>query len=370
MTNNYCLSIDKELKKPLTYLLLIDKQLMRLVNEWLFTHIKVYGTNMNSVFKKVLLVSLMTLSLQATATLAAGNLTQTVKSAALPTIEANEASFQHHYVKVNGQRLHYVTAGEGEPVLLIPGWPQTWHTWRYVMTELAANGYTAIAVDPLGTGYSDKPDNGYDTGAAATTLHEMMKQLGHPHYSVIGHDIGMWVGYALASDYPADVKKIALTEAVIPGLAPAPTIFVDPEENIFLWHFMFNQVRDLPETLTAGREREYLNFIFDNWAYRRDRVAAQTYIDAYASPGGLRAGFAYYRAIPQTIEQNKLRAQKKLTMPVLAIGADQATRDAPQQTLQGRATQLQGTILGECGHFVTEECPEQLMSHILPFLKK
>lgn len=286
------------------------------------------------------------------------------------TTQVNEADFQHQYVDVAGQKMHYVTAGKGEPVLLIPGWPQTWYAWRHVMTRLAAEGYMAIAVDPPGTGYSARPTTGYDTGAVATTLHRMMNQLGHKQYSVVGHDIGMWVGYALASDYPADIKKIALTEAVIPGLAPAPSIFVDPQENIFLWHFMFNQVQDLPEMLTAGKEREYLNFIFDHWSYRRDRVAAQTYIDAYSSPGGLRAGFAYYRAIPQTIAQNKQRAEKKLMMPVLAIGADHATRDAPQQTMQGRAVNLQGAMLSECGHFVTEECPEQLMTVLLPFLRK
>ncbi|MTC59245.1 alpha/beta fold hydrolase [Providencia rustigianii] len=325
---------------------------------------------MNAIFDKLLLVFLMFFSLHSTVTFGMNNIKQPAATAIASTIQADEDNFEHHYVMVNGLRLHYVSVGKGEPVLLIPGWPQTWYTWRYVMTELAANGYMAIAVDPLGTGYSDKPESGYDTGAAGTTLHEMMKQLGHTQYSIVGHDIGMWVGYALASDYPEEVKKIALMEAVIPGLAPAPSLFVSPEENIFLWHFMFNQVRDLPEMLTAGKESEYLNFIFDNWAYRRDRVAAQTYIDAYASPGGLRAGFAYYRAIPQTIQQNKLRAQKKLTMPVLAIGADHATRDAPQLTLQGRANQLQGAMLGECGHFVTEECPEQLMSYLLPFLKQ
>ncbi|WP_454009019.1 hypothetical protein [Aeromonas sp. Marseille-Q7275] len=92
----------------------------------------------------------------------------------------------------------------------------------------------------------------------------------------------MWVGYALASDYPADIKKIALTSGYS-SLAPAPSIFVDPQDNIFLWHFMFNQVQDLPEMLTAGKEREYLNFIFDHLSYQRDRVAAQTYIDAYSS---------------------------------------------------------------------------------------
>lgn len=321
---------------------------------------------MNLVINKMLLAVAMVLTLHSTVSLAV----ESSKSPVMAPIQADEQRFQHHYVKVSGQRIHYVTAGEGKPVLLIPGWPQTWYTWRYVMTELANNGYKAIAVDPVGTGYSDRPDSGYDTGAAATTLHNMMQQLGYDEYAVVGHDIGMWVGYAMASDYPASITKIALTEAVIPGLAPAPSLFVEPEENIFLWHFMFNQVRDLPEMLTAGKESEYLNFIFDKWSYRRDRIAVQTYIDAYASPGGLRAGFAYYRAIPQTILQNKQRAKKKLTMPVMAIGADQATRDAPQLTLQGRAASLQGVMLNECGHFVTEECPEQLMAALLPFLNQ
>ncbi|QCJ70921.1 alpha/beta hydrolase [Providencia heimbachae] len=321
---------------------------------------------MNLLFNKVLLATAMVLTLHSTVSLAE----KSDKSTVMASIQVDEENFQHHYVKVSGHRIHYVTAGQGKPVLLIPGWPQTWYTWRYVMTELANNGYMAIAVDPPGTGYSDRPDSGYDTGAVGATLHSMMTQLGYDKYAVVGHDIGMWVGYAMASDYPASITKIALTEAVIPGLAPAPSIFVDPNENIFLWHFMFNQVHDLPEMLTAGKEKEYLNFIFDNWSYRRDRVAAETYIAAYTSPGGLRAGFAYYRAIPQTILQNKQRANKKLTMPVMAIGADQATRDAPQLTLQGRATNLKGVMLSECGHFVTEECPEQLMSALLPFLNQ
>ncbi|HCH49721.1 MAG TPA: alpha/beta hydrolase [Proteus sp.] len=325
---------------------------------------------MNTLFKKVIFASAMFFALPCTISLAAEMIKKPIEVLNSASIQANEADFQHHYVKVDGQRIHYVTIGSGEPILLIPGWPQTWYTWRYVMTELAANGYMAIAVDPPGTGYSDRPNSGYDTGTVATTMYNMMKQLGYTQYAVVGHDIGMWIGYAMASDYPSTINKIALAEAVIPGLAPAPSIFVKPEENIFLWHFMFNQVQDLPEMLTAGKEREYLNFIFDNWSYRRDRVAAQTYIDSYSSPGGLRAGFAYYRAIPQTILQNQQRAEKQLTMPVLAIGADHATRDAPQLTLQGRAINLKGVILNECGHFVTEECPEQLMVELLPFLNK
>ncbi len=168
---------------------------------------------------------------------------------------------------VNGQRIHCVVAGEGRPVLLIPGWPQTWYTWRHVMQALAAEGFQAIAVDPPGIGDSDKPSGGYDTGNVATLLHGMMAQLGHSRYPLLGHDIGMWIGYAMASDFPLAVERLVLTEAVIPGLASPPPIFVAAEENIFLWHFMFNQLADLPETLTHGRESQYLSYIFDRWSH-------------------------------------------------------------------------------------------------------
>lgn len=95
---------------------------------------------MNTLFRKVLLAAVMTFAVHGTVPAA-----NTQKQPVTPVIQANEADFQHHYTDVAGQRIHYVTAGKGEPVLLIPGWPQTWYTWRYVMTELAAQGYTAIA---------------------------------------------------------------------------------------------------------------------------------------------------------------------------------------------------------------------------------
>lgn len=139
---------------------------------------------------------------------------------------------EHVYTRVKGNRIHCVTLGEGQPVLLIPGWPQTWFTWRHVMQALAAAGFKAIAVDPPGIGDSDKPIGGYDTGSVAATLHQTMLQLGHERYQLIGHDIGMWVGYAMASDFPQAVTGLVLTEAVIPGLAPAPPIFVPADPPV------------------------------------------------------------------------------------------------------------------------------------------
>ncbi|VWD19148.1 alpha/beta hydrolase [Burkholderia lata] len=291
-------------------------------------------------------------------------------SAQLQSSQADAQGFSHQYVRIDGQRIHCVTAGVGTPVLLIPGWPQTWYAWRHVMQALAERGFMAVAVDPPGTGYSDRPQAGYDTGHTAATLHRMMVQLGFDVYQVAGHDVGMWVAYALASDRPEAVKSLALTEAVIPGLAPAPSIFAPPEENIFLWHFMFNQLADLPETLIAGRERAYLEFMFNRWSFRRDRVAVDVYIDAYSAPGGLRGGFSYYRAIPETIRQNQARAQRKLTMPVLAIGAEHATGDAPLVTMRDNATDLQGAVVPDCGHFIMEEAPDAFIGHLLPFLER
>lgn len=282
--------------------------------------------------------------------------------------QADTDGLTHRYVRIDGQRIHCVSAGSGRPVLLIPGWPQTWYAWRGVIRALAAQGFQAIAVDPPGSGQSDRPEQGYDTGHVAEVLHQVMLQLGFARYSVVGHDVGMWIAYALASDRPQAVERLALTEAVIPGLAEAPPIFVAPEQNIFLWHFMFNQLQDLPELLISGREAQYLAYMFEKWSVHQERVAVQTYINAYSVPGGLRGGFAYYRAIPESIRQNRERARRPLEMPVLAIGAEQATDDAPLLTLQGNALDLQGAIVPGCGHFITEEAPEAFVAHLLPFL--
>lgn len=281
-----------------------------------------------------------------------------------------ETDFEHRYLILEpGRRLHCVQLGSGQPVLLIPGWPQTWYTWRHVMKALARQGYQAIAVDLPGTGLSDPAAEGHDTGNIAALLHRAMGQLGHQRYRLAGHDVGMWVGYALASDYPDAVSQLVLSEAVIPGLAEAPPIFVSAEQNIFIWHFLFNQLQDLPEALISGREDRYLTFMFERWAHHVDRVAVDTYIKAYSKPGGLSGGLAYYRSISQTIAQNRQRAGKRLNMPVLAIGAEHATGEVPLQTLQAHADNLRGSVITDCGHFVMEEADEAFSAQVLAFFE-
>lgn len=276
-----------------------------------------------------------------------------------------------HYIDINDIKLHYVTTGEGKPVLLIPGWMQTWYTWRFIIPELANNGFKVVAVDPRGMGYSSKPLNGYDMTQVANDLNKLMQQLDYQKYDIVGHDIGMWIGYAMASDYPQNISKLAIIEAKIPGiLIPEPIVFMDQKDSAFFWHFLFNQQPDLPELLIQGKEREYLSYIFSTWSIHPEKIALDEYTKIYKTPGSIRSQMAYYRALPTTIKQNKQRAKHKLTMPVLILGADHSLNNHGETMMKPITENLTSAILKNCGHFSPEECPEEILPLLIPFLKK
>src|SRR5699024_6824855 len=134
-----------------------------------------------------------------------------------------EDSFRHHHVQLSELTLHYVECGSGKPLLLLPGWPQSWYAWRRVMPALAASDRRVIAVDPRGLGDSDKPEHGYDLATVARDLREFAKRLGltaREPLDVAGHDIGAWIGYAWAADWRGDIGRLALYDAALPGITP------------------------------------------------------------------------------------------------------------------------------------------------------
>ena len=149
-------------------------------------------------------------------------------------------------------RLHAVIGGDGPPLLLVHGWPETWYAWRLLMPALARD-FEVIAVDQRGIGLSDKPAGGYDTGTLAGDLVALMDALGHERFAVVGHDTGFAISYALAADHPDRVDRVALAEIPgPPGAAPSPPVFVPAPINDRLWHIPFNRVEKLPEQLVAG----------------------------------------------------------------------------------------------------------------------
>jgi pimeloyl-ACP methyl ester carboxylesterase len=153
----------------------------------------------------------------------------------------------HATARINGVKLHYVTADEGDPLVLLHGWPQTWYEWRHVLPALAAE-YTVVAPDLRGMGDSATPRDGYDSETVATDVRELVDRLGYDAVAVVEHDWDMPAAYAYAAQYRDEVRVLAVLEAGLPGIR-------EDEKPGAPWHIPFHQVCDLPELLVRGNER-------------------------------------------------------------------------------------------------------------------
>jgi pimeloyl-ACP methyl ester carboxylesterase len=239
-----------------------------------------------------------------------------------PTLEGisfdiDNMTFSHNTASVNGIQLHYVIGGQGDPVVLLHGWPETWYAWHRVMPALAKN-YTVIAPDLRGLGDSSKPVTGYDGKTLAEDIHQLVTQLGFKTIFLVGHDIGSFVVYPYAAAHPTEVKRLVVMDVPPPGFFPPPQVNGGPP----LWWILFHQTPDVPEALTQGKEMEYLSWHYQNLAYNRAAItqeAINEYVSRYSAPGGMRAGFEHYRAMPQDAIQNQNYSKTMLTMPVLAL---------------------------------------------------
>lgn len=283
--------------------------------------------------------------------------------------------FDHGGARVGATTLHYVAGGEGPPVLLIPGWPQSWYAWRHVMVGLVDAGRRVVAVDPRGMGDSDAPADGYDLGEVAAEIRAFAAATGlldQGPLDVVGHDVGAWIGYAMAADWPADIGRLALLDALLPGLS-SPRADLDPAEAARRsWHFAFNQLHDLPEILITGREAAFLTWLFKAKAARPWTIAAEDvaiYARHLASPGNLRAVGAYYRQAFSTAgqEANRRRGQTPLTMPVLALGAEFGVGDAMATALRAVAADVTGAVIAGAGHYLPEEAAADVTLALVSF---
>jgi pimeloyl-ACP methyl ester carboxylesterase len=273
----------------------------------------------------------------------------------------------------NSLRIHYVEAGIGEQtIVLLHGFPQTWWEWRFVIPKLAEAGFRVIAIDYRGAGDSWRPATGYDKRTMAGDIYKVLKEHLQVTEPVImaGHDIGLMVAYAYAQEYREDVSHLVVIDAPLPGTLAFDKIRSDHR----VWHFAFHAVRDLPELLIAGREREYLQSFFN---YRIFNVGAISKADidlftaAYSAPGAIRAGLEVYRAFDQDINDNRESLQKngKLSIPVLAIGGEISTSGSIMDDMMREvADNVVAVRIPRTAHWVVEENPDALLSEILKFL--
>ena len=268
--------------------------------------------------------------------------------------------------------IHGLTAGSGATVVLLSGWPETAEAYSEMIPELAEK-YQVLALDPPGLGGSEPPAGGYDTASIAKILAHAVKSLTPDPIHLVGHDVGGWIAYAWAAQFPEQIRSLTLLDTAVPGTGAPQTFPLQPELNVKLWQFCFNTLPDLPEILTAGRERELFDWLFKQKAQQLERISKsnrERYVEAYARPGAMSRGFAYYRAVAESSKQNREFSKMKLPMPVLAWGGESAVGDRLRIAMESLALQVEGGMIEDCGHYVMEEQPDMVGQELLRFFAK
>jgi pimeloyl-ACP methyl ester carboxylesterase len=267
--------------------------------------------------------------------------------------------------EVDGIQLHYLTAGSGPAVVLLHGYAETSRMWRPVIPLLAGK-FHVIAPDLPGIGDSAIPNDGLDMKTAAIRMHALVKKLGVPKARVVGHDIGLMVAYAYAAQFPAEVEKLVLMDAFLPGVEGWEAIYNNPG----IWHFRFNG--PTPEKLVEGRERTYFEHFWNDFAADKTRSIPEedrkAYTAAYSRPGRMRAGWVYFVSFQQAAKDFAELSKTKLTMPLLTVGGDKANGQALGEQAKLVASDYKVIVLQNTGHWILEESSKETTEALLMFL--
>jgi pimeloyl-ACP methyl ester carboxylesterase len=279
--------------------------------------------------------------------------------------EAADKTIVSRTAEIDGIKLHYMTAGHGTPLILLHGYAETSLMWKPIIPALAER-FTVIAPDLPGIGDSDIPTDSLDMKSAAVRIHDFAKSLGVKKAEVVGHDIGLMVAYAYAAQFPAEVTKLVLMDAFLPGVSGWEAVYNNPS----IWHFRFNG--PTPEALVQGRERAYFEYFWNDLAADKTHSIPEAdrkaYTAAYARPGRMHAGWAYFVSFQQAAKDFAQLSETKLTMPVLTIGGDKSLGEALAQQTRLVATDVTVVVLKDTGHWVLEERPKETTEALQKFL--
>ena len=283
--------------------------------------------------------------------------------AQFPAVAAS--AVQSHDVTVNGVNIHYLEAGKGPTVVLLHGFAETSHMWLPLIAELQKN-HRVIAPDLRGSGDSGKPDGGYDKKTMARDIHALVEKLGGGPIEIVGHDIGLMVAYAYAAQYPADVQRIVLMDAFLPGVGDWTHVWLLRD----LWHFHF--YGETPQKLVTGRERVYLDHFWNDFAADRNHSVSeadrQIYTHAFAQPGAIHGGFGYFSNFEQDAKDFAGFSRTKLTMPMLVLSGEKAGGQFLIDQAKMVDSNVTGVIVKGSGHWLMEEAPGQVIPQLVAFL--
>jgi pimeloyl-ACP methyl ester carboxylesterase len=249
--------------------------------------------------------------------------------------------------------------------VLLHGYGETGDMWVPLATDLARD-HQVIIPDLRGMGLSSIPPGGYDKKTQGRDIAGVVDALKLDRADVVSHDIGIMVAFALAAQYPKRVTRLVVMDAPVPGVGPWDEILKNP----LLWHFRFGGP-DM-ERLVRGRERIYLDRFWNEFSADPKKFgepARAHFAKLYARPGAMRAGFAQFAAFDQdAIDNREFLKTGKLAMPVLAIGGETSFGAALADVMRAGATNVQGVVIKNSGHWLMEENPADTVKAIRAFL--
>lgn len=272
-------------------------------------------------------------------------------------------------VRANGVRMNVWTGGEGPPLVLLHGYPQTGQMWHKVSPALMKQ-FSLVIPDLRGYGDSEKASTGYDKKTMAKDIACLASELGHETFLLMGHDRGARVAHRLALDFAERVNKLVVLDIV-----PTHTIFTRTGRELAAayWHWFYFQAPDLPEIMIRNSAEPFLQTMFRSLSWRPnaidDKLFAE-YLRAFMLPGTIRCGLEDYRAAATVdFEDDEQDLGTKLSCPVFTIWGQFGKMDSlfdVVDTWKEKAGNVTGKSL-PCGHFIPEEAPEELLSEVVPF---
>ncbi len=283
--------------------------------------------------------------------------------------------FRRERLTTTGAEIQVAVGGDGPPLLLLHGYPQTHILWRKVAPRLAER-FTVVAPDLRGYGDSSKPSAGddhagYSKRAMAGDQVEVMEKLGFDRFSVAGHDRGARVAHRMALDHPERVGKLALLD-IVPTLYRFEHVSQDVATNAYHWFFLI-QPNNLPETLIGAATEFFLRHSLTSWSDTpgaHEPAAFAEYLRCFQQPETIHATCEDYRA-GATIDLVHDRADvgTRIACPLLLLWGETSGQGSSYDILsiwRERATSVTGRPI-RCGHFLPEEAPDETYAALRDF---
>jgi pimeloyl-ACP methyl ester carboxylesterase len=275
-------------------------------------------------------------------------------------------NFHTEKLTTDGATIYVRVGGSGPAVVMLHGFADTGDMWVPLASAMMKD-HTVIVPDLRGMGLSSHPEAGYDKKTQARDIAAVMDKLNVQEADLVTHDIGNMVGYALAAQYPDRITKWVVIDAPLPGIGPWEEILKSP----LLWHFNFRGP-DV-DRLVKGRERIYLDRFYNELSANPKAIDEKTrnhYARLYARPGNMHYAFEQFAAFGQDAKDNKVFAETKLTMPILALGAEKSFGDQQAAIIRDVGINVEGGIITGSGHWIMEEQPDQTVMKVRAFLDR